>query len=139
MHVLYCFSLSSDDPYYPIRLMGDNDNEGCVQYFYDNTWGSFCHLNLTGLTPVANVMCRTLGFPSADSVSHCSVSSGDSPVWLSDVTCTGDESSIMECSLGKHGIHSCEGHTHDIAVTCKGLQTLYTGHVHVHVSVTFFT
>lgn len=124
MHFLFNKFYFSDDPYYPVQLVSNKDNEGCVQFFHNHTWGSFCHADPGSLTTVSEVICRTLGFPSANTASQCSgyPSSPDYslPVWLSNVSsCTGHESSILECSLGHYGVHACKGHTHDVTVSCK--------------------
>ena len=116
---------SLDEPYYPVRLVSSNgkESEGCVQLFHNNTWGSFCGESSLSTTD-ANVLCRTLGFPSASTVTACSgypsASYYSQPVWLSNIECDGEEKSIMECSHSPYGLHSCEGHTQDVAVKCKG-------------------
>ncbi len=72
----------------------------------------------------ANTICRTLGFPSADSFPSCSgypsISDYSLPVWLSNIDCTGQDVSITECSHTLFGAHTCEGHTQDVSVRCKG-------------------
>ena len=117
-----------DEPYYPVRLvnMGDSndkDGEGCVQFFYNNTWGSLCGASTVSPND-ADTICRTLGFPSADLTTTCSgyPSTVDYslPVWLSNIDCTGQELSVDGCSYSTFGAHSCEGHTQDVAVKCKG-------------------
>ena len=66
----------------------------------------------------ARVACRELsaGYPRR----AYSVTGGDNaePIWLDDVTCNGDESSLAECPRGVAiGDSNCE-HREDIAVEC---------------------
>jgi hypothetical protein len=58
---------------------------------------------------------------------------GTGPVWLSDVGCTGSETSLCECKQGSTnasvswtaGLYSCNNdHKNDAGVECLGVQTL---------------
>lgn len=44
---------------------------------------------------------------------------GRGPVVFDDVHCTGNETSLFECSALSHGVHNCDN-TEDAGVTCKG-------------------
>ena len=48
--------------------------------------------------------------------------SGSGPIWLDDLRCTGDESSLVECNHGGWGINNC-GHHEDVSITCFGSRT----------------
>ena len=101
--------------------------EGCVQFYHSNTWGSLCNDNgiITSMI-TADVICRTLGFEGAadsEPVScsgYPSASYSSLPVWLSNISCSGNEVSISECSHSDYGLHSCRNHDNDVAVSCKG-------------------
>ena len=50
---------------------------------------------------------------------------GDGPYHLSNVYCSGDESTMLECSHSTIGHHTCTP-GHDVGVICDGKVLLYT-------------
>ena len=42
---------------------------------------------------------------------------GNGPIWLDDVECSGDETSIELCSHRTYGENNC-GHSEDVGVIC---------------------
>ena len=102
-----------------VRLVGGNGvNTGRVEVYYNNTWGTVCD-NGWGLNDAA-VVCRELGFPGANSSSCCAAfGQGTGPIWLDDVRCTGNETSLSSCSHGGWGRHNCS-HSEDAGVNCQG-------------------
>lgn len=85
----------------PMRLVaGRNKYEGNVQVQYEGEWGYVCGAvwNITA----ANVVCKQLGSTAAriktfEDYNVCRV-------WLDQVKCRGDESSIWDCSHNGLGI-----------------------------------
>ena len=51
-----------------------------------------------------------------------SIEVGTGPIYLSELICTGDESSLLDCSRRRHqpiGLQTCD-HNQDVAVRCTG-------------------
>ena len=109
-------------PEYPVQLGGSSSNGyGSVQVFHENTWGSVCG---TLTDQDAATICRTLGFSGGEvdgSIQSGNAVSTTSPVWLQGLSCTGNETSIWDCSLPAFGAHECQGHSNDAqAIRCIG-------------------
>lgn len=52
----------------PIRLIGSSPNEGRVEVYYNNTWGSICNYHWDLLD--ASVVCKMLGYIRAAAVGN---------------------------------------------------------------------
>ena len=66
----------------------------------------------------ANVICRELGFPRANSVRpQAGFGRGSGPILLDNVQCRGDESILPLCGHLKIGVHNC-GHHEDVGIDC---------------------
>ena len=100
--------------------IGSNHNdlasEGRVEVFYKGMWGTVCDDNWD--LDNANVVCRQLGFAGAVAANKSAAfGRGQGPIWLDEVQCTGDESSLMECRNNGWGINNCN-HDEDAGVMC---------------------
>lgn len=62
------------------------------------------------------MICKQLGFSRFVSYG-LGYGKGNGPIWLNNLTCTGQESSIAACNHNGWGVHSCS-HNDDIGVTC---------------------
>ena len=103
-----------------VRLVnGPTSHEGRVEVYYNGEWGTVCDdgwdLN------DAQVVCRQLGFDSANDVIDATVSAyygqGSGQIWLGNVNCVGNESTVVNCSHDGWGNHSCS-HGEDAGVKC---------------------
>ena len=92
-------------------------HRGRVEVFHNGVWGTVCDddWDLTD----ANIVCRQLGFQGAVAAKLSAYyGMGKGKIWMDNVRCTGNESSLTECHRSNWGIHNC-GHHEDAGVICK--------------------
>ncbi|XP_028407342.1 deleted in malignant brain tumors 1 protein-like [Dendronephthya gigantea] len=91
-----------------VRLQGPLSGKGTgrVEVFYRGQWGGICNDGWDMRD--ARVVCRQLGYNDAvKTLPWHKVPRGSSKIWLSHVSCTGNEKNITSCSHGGWGKHSC--------------------------------
>lgn len=101
-----------------IKLVGSTLCSGRVEIFYNNTWGTVCddEWDLSD----AEVVCRELGCGTAvEALSEAYFGEGENAIWLDDVECSGNESSLTECRHNGFGNENCN-HNEDAGVVCSG-------------------
>ena len=101
-----------------IRIAAGSYNEGRVEVYYNGRWGTVCDDKWD--MNDARVVCRQLGFQDAEAAykgGH--FRDGTGQIWLDDVRCTGNESSLFLCRHRGWGRHNCD-HDDDAGVRCKG-------------------
>ena len=103
---------------YVVRLVnGATKYEGRVEVYHNGEWGTVCDdgwdLN------DAQVVCSELGFGNAVVATYSSFyGRGRGEVWLDNLNCVGNESTIGECSHRGWGTENCHRHYEDAGVKC---------------------
>ena len=84
---------------------------------YDGEWGTVCDDGWSYYD--ARVLCRQLGFGySATYYSNAYFGEGLGPILLSNLACTGSESSLADCGHLGVGITNNCSHSEDAGVRC---------------------
>ena len=124
MSILYVF-------FFVARLVGGQSVlKGSVQVYYNNTWGWVCEDQWDKRD--ADVVCRMMGFLGASSVPYKSsaINPGDL-IWMNNVQCTGNESSLFSCVRGLRN-HSC-GYEAD--VVCSVPEGAYNNNIIINFNL----
>ena len=91
-------------------------SKGRVEVLYNGMWGTVCddYWDIKDAT----VVCRQLGFPGAVAANiSAAFGAGKGKIWMDNVMCTGNESSLTECNRNRWGTHNC-AHGEDAGVIC---------------------
>ena len=108
---------------------GSSYNEGRVEVNYNGEWGTVCDDGWDDTD--AGVVCRQLGFGSYGNVPYRRYyyygpyfGQGSGPIWLDNVACIGNESTLASCGhLGVRVTRSCS-HRKDAGIKCYGGQSI---------------
>lgn len=81
------------------------------------TWGTICDDDFN--EDAAKVVCKSLGFEGSAKVRKDGYfGPGKGPIWLDQVFCQGNETSIQDCVHWDWGEHNCD-HAEDVGVICS--------------------
>ena len=100
-------------------------NQGRLSVYYNGQWGTVCDDSWD--IADAHVVCRMLGYPGAVAYTTNSQFGGakDGPIWLDEVHCTGNESTLAACQHDGWGKSDCD-HSEDAGVICDFNYTVTT-------------
>ena len=105
----WCMICLSYSDFISVRLEGGSTpNEGFIEIKGSNgIWGGICD-DLWD-QPDADVVCRMLGYPSAETVYTQSTpfGHGTGSFVLDNVACVGTETSVFDCPHNGEGVHNC--------------------------------
>jgi len=99
-----------------IEYLEDGSVRGRVEVNYESEWGTVCDDDFDDLD--AAVFCRSIGYSSSGATAIGYFGGGEGPTWMDQVACTGEESSLEECSRNDWGVEDCS-HSEDVGVLCR--------------------
>uniref|UniRef100_A0A3B3IBT7 SRCR domain-containing protein n=1 Tax=Oryzias latipes TaxID=8090 RepID=A0A3B3IBT7_ORYLA len=102
-----------------IRLAGSGSTccSGRVEVKQNGSWATVCY-NGWDLND-ANVVCKEMGCgPALTATESAGFGQGSGQIWLKNVTCSGSEMSLTECSHRVFEKHQCN-HSKDAGVICQ--------------------
>ncbi|XP_022097154.1 deleted in malignant brain tumors 1 protein-like isoform X2 [Acanthaster planci] len=100
-----------------VRLRdGRYPHRGRVEIKYQGEWGTVCDRDWN--LEAASVVCRQLGYPSAESaLPGAFYREGTGVIHLDQVTCEGRESELAFCNHARWGVNECQ-HSQDASAVC---------------------
>ncbi|TKS76440.1 Deleted in malignant brain tumors 1 protein [Collichthys lucidus] len=110
----------------PLRLVnGTNRCSGRVEILHDGQWGTVCDDEWD--IKDAEVVCRAMDCGTAQTAKSSGFfGQGNGDIWLDDVDCIGNETSILHCRHPTLGENNC-GHSEDAGVVCSADIRLVNG------------
>ena len=87
-----------------------------MEVCHDDSWGTVCDDGWS--RNEGTVACRQLGYSFVRVVTSGFYGQGTRQIWLDDLSCTGSESRIVDCSHNGFGINVCS-HSEDAGLVCE--------------------
>ncbi|XP_061602330.1 deleted in malignant brain tumors 1 protein-like [Cololabis saira] len=110
----------------PIRLINGTDRcSGRVEILHDGMWGTVCDDDWD--IRDAQVVCKSMDCGTAQTAKSAAFfGQGQGDIWLDDVNCVGNETSLLHCRRPSFGENNC-GHGEDAGVICSANIRLING------------
>lgn len=110
---------------------GIRKGEGRIEIFHDGHWGTVCD-DFWDIKD-AQVVCNQLGYREALAAPRNALfDEGNGHIWLRDVHCVGNESSIEDCEHAGWNANLYCDHWEDASVICTN-ETGILGECQVHI------
>ena len=93
----------------------------CVELFFESSICSFLSYFLDDL--LGNIFFHLTFNTDAFPYQRARFGEGTGPIFLDDVTCSGTESSLLDCTHSGIGVHDCSHHE-DASVRCQGIKII---------------
>jgi deleted-in-malignant-brain-tumors protein 1 len=109
-------------PVISVRLAGSTTaRKGRLEVLYNGVWGTVCDDNFWN--DDAAVACYMLGYGRVGQPYYNSTGPGTGQIWLDEMRCVGNETSLAACPHNPWGSHDCS-HYEDVWLNCSGVSTV---------------
>ena len=98
--------------------IADGSYSGRLEVLFNGESGTICDDFFQNSGTGATVACRQLGFKSGTRAAFATFPEGTGTIGLDNVSCTGNESSLDQCSNNGFGVHNCI-HAEDVGIVCQ--------------------
>ena len=111
----------------PLRLNGSQDSySGELQVYINDSWGAFCYSTFSFTS--AKVLCKTLGFKTAESTYRINVTDTNTSLAVDGVYCYSSVDSFYNCSWDLHykdeSYHYCWDND-TVGIVCSDGECVY--------------
>merc|ERR1712002_776352 len=100
--------------------------EGRVEVYHEGEWGTVCDDSLISGSTIydkgnkaAQVICKQLGYSSGVPIVTSEGDKGTGPIWMDEVVCSGEETSLLDCQADWSYVSNDCHHYEDFSVSCS--------------------